>query len=100
MNIVWRKAAQADLDSIFDYLVDANPQAALRLYTAIRSRVERLADHPAFGRAGRVPDTRELVIAGTPYLVAYTVDRRIDAVVVLRVLHGRQNWPEEFEGEE
>src|SRR2546429_509388 len=61
MNIVWRKAAQADLDGIFDYLVDANPQAALRLYAAIRSRVERLADHPAFGRAGRVPDTGVLV---------------------------------------
>jgi toxin ParE1/3/4 len=100
MNVVWRKAAQADLDGIFDYIIESNPQAALRLYETIRSRVERLADHPALGRAGRVPDTRELVIPGTPYLVAYTVDRRIDAVVILRVLHGRQNWPEEFEDAE
>lgn len=96
MNILWRKAAQDDLDGAFEYILDYDPQATLRLFEAITSRIELLADHPARGRAGRVPDTRELVIAGTPYQVAYTVDRRLDAVVVLRILHGRRQWPEEF----
>jgi toxin ParE1/3/4 len=48
-------------------------------------------------RPGRVENTRELVIAGTAYLVAYTVDQRLGAVIVLRVLHGRQVWPEAFD---
>jgi toxin ParE1/3/4 len=96
MNIIWRRAAEADLDGVFEYVLQSNPAAALRLYETIRRQVERLADYPGLGRAGRVEDTRELVIAGTPYLVAYTVDRRIDAVVILRVLHGRQQWPEAF----
>ena len=100
MNIVWRHAAQQDLNHLFDYILDANPRAALDTYTTIRAAVERLADHPALGRAGRVADTRELVIAGTPYLVAYTVDQRIHAIVILRVLHGRQNWPTELAAEE
>ena len=97
MNIIWRKAAEADLDRIFDYILQYDIDSALRMYETIRKAVERLAIHPALGRAGRVEDTRELPIAGTAYLVAYTVDRRIDAVVILRVLHGRQNWPEELD---
>jgi plasmid stabilization system protein ParE len=40
-----------------------------------------------------VPDTRELVISGTPYIVAYTVlDRQ--KVEILAVFHGKQKWPE------
>jgi toxin ParE1/3/4 len=97
MNIIWRAAAQDDLNRAFDYILEHNPAAVLRLYETIRQRVERLADHPALGRAGRIADTRELVIVGTRYLVAYTVDRRIDAVIILRILHGAQEWPERFE---
>jgi len=43
-----------------------------------------------------VVNTRELVIARTPYVVAYTVDPQIDTVIILRVLHGARQWPEEF----
>ena len=100
MKILWLKSAEADLNEAFDYLLDRNPQAALRIYGVIRQKVELLADPPYLGRAGRVENTRELVIAGTPYIVAYTMDRLIDAVVILRVLHGRRLWPEEFDGED
>jgi toxin ParE1/3/4 len=37
------------------------------------------------GRPGRVPFTRELVVAGTPFVVIYRV--RAD-VEIVRVLHG------------
>jgi toxin ParE1/3/4 len=46
------------------------------------------------GRPGRVKGTRELVIVGTPYIVAYRI--KGDAVQVLRVLHGAQKWPQGF----
>ena len=58
---------------------------------AIEEAVRRLADHPRMGRPGRVKGTRELVISGTPYVIAYRVKR--DAVVILRLLHGAQRWP-------
>ena len=97
MKIVWRKAAQDDLNHAFDYLLQLDPQAAVRLFERIRGGVGRLAGYPSLGRPGRVGDTRELVITGTPYLVAYTVDQLISAIIILRVLHGRQLWPETFE---
>jgi len=50
-----------------------------------------LSDNPALGRTGRVRGTRELVIAGTPYIVAYRV--RGEVAQVLRVLRGAQQWP-------
>jgi toxin ParE1/3/4 len=58
--------------------------------------VELLVDHPALGRFGRVPGTRELVVPSTPYIVAYTVDSRRNVVQVLAVIHGARLWPAEF----
>lgn len=97
MKIVWLKAAEADLEEAFDYLIQNSPQAALRAYEIVKQKVELLADHPHLGRPGRVKDTRELVVAGTRYIVAYTVDTRANVIVILRVLHGRRLWPEAFD---
>lgn len=57
---------------------------------AIEAAVARLADHPQSGRPGRALGTRELVVPGTPYIVAYRVEQA--AVVILRLLHGAQRW--------
>jgi toxin ParE1/3/4 len=94
MRILWLDRAEADLDELFEYLLERDPQAARRVATAIREQVSRLADQPGLGRPGRVAGTRELVITRTPYIVAYTVDRHADAVIVLRVLHGARRWPD------
>ena len=93
MRLVWHAQAEADLLGIFDHLLDRDPQAALQLLGTIRHQIERLAEQPGLGRAGRIADTRELIIARTPYIAAYTVDRGLDAVIVLRVLHHSRMWP-------
>ena len=74
------------------YVARDDPRAAVRLVLRIGETVEQLADHPGIGRAGRVEGTRELVVTGTPYLVAYRV--RGGYVQILRVLHHAQKWPE------
>jgi toxin ParE1/3/4 len=94
MRIVWLEQAAADLDAIFDAILEHQPAAATRILAAVRTDVGRLADYPYSGRMGRVAGTRELVISGTRYLVAYAVDERNDTVVVLRVLHGARRWPD------
>ncbi|HEY8600786.1 MAG TPA: type II toxin-antitoxin system RelE/ParE family toxin [Thermomicrobiales bacterium] len=96
MRIRWLDRAEDDLVAIVDYLIERDLAAALRIYEAIRQQVELLSTQPATGRVGRVKDTRELVIARTPYLVAYTVDRRIDAMIILRVLHSARQWPNDL----
>ena len=94
IRIIWQKGAVQDLDSVFDFIGAENPIAALTVCELIEKRVGQLADHPYLGREGRVISTRELVIAGTPFIVAYRVS--VKQVDILAVLHGAMRWPETF----
>jgi predicted transcriptional regulator/plasmid stabilization system protein ParE len=67
------KAADRDLDAAADYIGRDDPAPAARTVLRIVGAVAHLVDHPHLGRPGRVPDTRELVIPGLPYLVPYRV---------------------------
>jgi addiction module RelE/StbE family toxin len=78
--------------AIFDFIEQENPAAAIRSDTKIEASIRQLLQFPESGRTGRVPGTRELVIAGTPYIAAYSV--LSDRIRVLRVLHGAQIWPD------
>lgn len=94
MRLTWTSAARADLRDIHNYIAPENPEAARRLQQIIRERVGHLAAAPMMGRMGRVRDTRELVLAGTPYVVAYrTVPGEVQ---ILRILHGARDWPGEL----
>jgi toxin ParE1/3/4 len=96
MQVLWHRRAEADLDKLLDYLQERLPSAADRIARSIRDQVAALGDHPGRGRPGRAAGTRELVVAHTPYVVAYTYDPLVDAVIVLRALHGARRWPEQF----
>ena len=92
MRIVRRDSYAADLDSIVDHIALENPSAALDIWDDIERQIKRLRDFPRSGRIGRMPETRELVVSGTPYIVVYLVS---DDVELIRVLHGAQKWPPE-----
>ncbi len=94
MIIRWTALARADALAIFDYVVARNPRAALRLIDEIDDGVRGLVAYPRIGRPGRRPDTRELVISGTPYVVAYRL--KGSEIQILRVLHGARRWPEKL----
>ncbi len=95
MKLRWTAPALRDLEEVGDYIARDNPAAADRVVTSILDQVESLTTHPHIGRPGRVPETRELVIADTPYIVPYRV--RGDDVQVLAVLHGARRWPQNFQ---
>ena len=67
---------------------------AARFKPANWSREASLISDLQMGRPGRVPGTRELVIAQTPYVVPYLVQGA--AIQILRVYHGARRWPEGF----
>lgn len=92
MRLTWSALAIADRMAIFDFIVQENPAAAIRIDTKIEAGIRQLLQFPESGRTGRVPGTRELVITGTPYIAAYSV--LSDRIRVLRVLHGAQVWPD------
>jgi toxin ParE1/3/4 len=90
MRIVRRDSYANDLDKIVDHIALDNPLAALNMWDEIEQQVERLSDFPRSGRTGRMVETRELVVSGTPFIVVYVVS---DDVELVRVLHGAQQWP-------
>jgi toxin ParE1/3/4 len=51
-----------------------------------------LATFPERGRQGRIEGTRELVVAGTPFVVAYRIRSR--EMEVLAIVHGARRWPD------
>jgi toxin ParE1/3/4 len=92
VKVRWLDQAVEDLKAVRAHIARHDPSAAADVARRLRDAVKILGDYPAAGRAGRVPNTRELVVAGTPYILPYRVSA--EGVEILRVLHGAQQWPE------
>ncbi len=92
MKIVWSPRAIEHLIAIHTFIAEDSPNAAQAVAARIVASVERLALYPNRGRPGRVPGTRELVIAGTPYVLPYRV--HTGRLEIIAVFHGRQRWPQ------
>ena len=83
-----------DREAIFNYIEADSPRAAASIDDRIETCVESLARFQEMGRVGRNIGTRELVISGTPSIIAYRIVG--NAVRILRVLHGARQWPDEM----
>ena len=94
MKLRYSLRAIRDLHAAATYVRRHHPDAALRRRQRLQSAVLGLASYPERGRPGRAAGTRELVVTGTPYLVAYRVHG--SEILILAVLHGSRRWPEAF----
>jgi toxin ParE1/3/4 len=83
-----------DLDDVYSYVAADNTAAAGRLIDQIQTGAELLSRDPGLGRAGRVSGTRELAIAGTPFIVVYRTQH--SHAIILAILHGARRWPRVF----
>lgn len=93
MKLIWSPEALRDLTEIRAYIAIDNPVAATKVVRRIVSLVSvQLPINPESGRVGRLPDTRELVISDTPFVVPYRL--RSDIVEILRVYHAARMWPD------
>jgi toxin ParE1/3/4 len=93
MQIIWKFAAESDLDEIVRYIAQDSVLNALAFDDRVRERVGLLAEFPEAGKQGRVAGTRELISPPDRYCVVYTVEA--DVITILRVIHGGQDWPPE-----
>lgn len=91
MRVRWLRKAIKNLDAEADYVAEENAIAAAEMFVYVKAQVDALADFPATGRPGRVPNTRELVIDRYPFVVPYRVVG--DELHVLRVFHTRRKPP-------
>jgi len=94
MRIVWTEPALRDLAGVHAYIARDNHSAADRQVARILTAIAGLLRFPESARPGRRAGTRELVVGRTPYLVPYRL--RGESIEILRVLHGRQRWPDTF----
>ena len=68
-----------------------NPSAAAKVAATLYEGCGGLAKFPSLGRRGRIQGTRELIFPGLPYIVVYRVQD--EAVEIVRIYHGAQDWP-------
>jgi plasmid stabilization system protein ParE len=95
VTIVWTETARLNLSEILDFVATDSESAARELLNKIRTHAELLARFPGLGRVGRIPNTRELPVPGTRFVLPYMVEG--EKVVVLAVFHGAREWPEHLE---
>ena len=91
MRLFWAPGAIEDLGHLRATIAQDNPRAAAEIAAEVLAAAERLSSFPASGRPGRVPNTRELVVPGTPLVIPYRVTDR--GVEIIAVLHGARRWP-------
>ena len=98
LTLRWTRRGLRDMRHLHDSIAARNPQAASRMVARIREATSYLRQTPRMGRPGRVPETRELSIAGTPYIVTYLIEG--SEVQIVAVIHVRQQWPDSFDDDD
>ncbi len=92
MIVRWTKPAADDLNNICDYTREHfGPAQTRRTALAIYDGAESLNTLPNRGRHGRKSNTRELVVAGFPFIIIYRV--REHEIEINRILHCAQKLP-------
>ena len=96
--------ASGDLDELFNYIAQNNPDAALRFFDATRKTIARLAQNPGMGRPYivnnlRLEGLRKWGVKGfEKYLIFYLTEE--DLLTVVRVIYASRDLPTILEQEE
>jgi len=96
VRVIWTSPASLQLGALHAYVSESSFEAADRQVLILLNAAATLADFPEKGRPGRRRGTRELVVPGTPYIVAYRI--RGSTIEVLAVIHGARRWLRSFGG--
>lgn len=89
MRIRWTPSAADDLEQIYNYLKEHEPQWARTTTIEIRDSIRSLKKFPYQGRKGREDGTRELLHDRLPYTIGYRV--KGETVEVLHIWHPSQD---------
>ena len=97
MDLVFLPEADADIDRLFEFLLEENPDAAEKAMLLIDEGASKLERFPELGLLMN-DDTgnRELFIpfGKSVYVLRYRLHHEQNKIVVLRVWHGREQRSE------
>ncbi len=94
MKVLWTRLALLDLNEVYAYIHEEKPSATSRMLAQIKKTTQNLARHPEIGRPGRVNDTREIIVTGTPLIIAYRL--KANRVELIALIPGARRWPDQF----
>lgn len=86
--LIWSPSALRDIQHVYRFFGQKNPDAAKRAIGAIRSRVKVIARHPQIGRPAEEmdPEYREWLIpfGDSGYIVLYRYDGSTGVILAVR----------------
>jgi plasmid stabilization system protein ParE len=92
MRLKFQPTAIQNLIDIQDYISEHNPAAAEKTIDKITYSTIFLETYPLLGKQGRVDNTRELPVAGTKYIVVYSLPDAY-TVQIETIIHGARKYP-------
>ena len=85
MQIRYTRLALSDLSQAYGCIKADSPQDARGIIEHIEKSIETLSFAPLFGKRGRVTDTHEYYVTGTPFIIIY---REKEGVLeILSIIH-------------
>jgi len=90
VRVIWTPEAELDRADVWDSIATDSPRSAARMDQLFSEAAARLADYPRFGRVGRIPGTRELVVHENYRLVYEIVE---ETVWILALVHAARRSP-------
>lgn len=94
MRLEWSPQSQDDLDRLFYFLLDENPQAAIKALDLIEQGAEKLCDNPEIGTGFNDGTERRIwrvFFGASTYNIHYIPDFDDKIIRILRIWHHREN---------
>ena len=91
MRLEWSEYARYRYCEQISFIASRNPTAAEKIEATIEETINRILRFPRIGRAGRCPDTFEILVKKAPLIIVYEI--RGEAITVLNILHTAQDYP-------
>ncbi|MER0239356.1 type II toxin-antitoxin system RelE/ParE family toxin [Fulvimarina sp. MAC8] len=92
MHVRLSSVAEADLDTIFEFIARDDEVSARRTIDSLLASIYYLERFPLLGRPGRVEGTRELKVPRIPYLIVYSIPDPLQ-LDVQTIIHTKRQYP-------
>ncbi len=91
LTVKYTKLAIKDLTVSYEYICAENPISARFVIEKIETALTYLQMQPYLGHVGRVKNTYEFIVLGTPFIVVYMLKE--DSLIVVSILHTAKKYP-------